>query len=315
MSNNIGVELFFDEGLHKYTDSRGNTYTSTTTLIDKYYEKFDTKKMARICELAGRKGDIKYRGKTAKMLEKEWASKSKSACEYGNEKHGYLEDCVKSSTGYRNNAKELAGNGRMLTVSDVIKNPGFGELNIEYFIKTRINVLYPSIFKIIVSLVKQGYRIYAEIGVFKYDRLVSGTIDLLFIKDKQFVILDWKTNEADIRFESGYFVKDNGGNITTQFKETHKTFYPPLSHLPASTGHKYTLQLSMYAYLCEVLGLSCVAIVLCHIRREMIMDIESQTLVEKVDFHNIQYLKDDIHALVEHQYKNRNLKKQIEITL
>jgi hypothetical protein len=309
------TSLIFDVPLHKYTDNCGNVYTSVTTLIDKYYEKFDIKKMARICELSGRKGNPKYKGKTAKMLEKEWALTSKTACEYGTEKHGYLEDCINNSTGYRKNSDMLNVGGRMLTVKEVIVHPGFGELNLDYFIQTKIDILYPSIYAIIVGLVKQEYRIYAEIGVFKPDRLVSGTIDLLFIKGYEFIILDWKTNKADIKYEAGYFEKDVNGELTTNFIETHKTFNDPLSHVPASTGHKYTFQLSTYAYLCEILGLTCKAIVLCHIRREQLISPITNCLVDRVDFHNIKYMKEEVISMIDHHHFNRKLKGQLEFTV
>lgn len=304
-------QLFFNEPLHKYTDNRGNIYTSTTTLIHKYYEGFDTKKMARICELAGRKGDPKYRGKTAKMLIKEWEENSKNACDYGTDKHGYLEDCIKGSTGYRSNIDKIIDKkDKMLLVSNVISNPGFGELNVYYFVQTKIDVLYPEIYNIIVQLVQQGYRIYSEIGVFKPDRLISGTIDLLFIKDGEFIILDWKTNKADIRFESGYFEKDRHGEMTGVFKPTYKRFFNPISHLPASTGHIYSMQLSIYAYLCEILGLTCKAIVLCHIRREQIISPITKYLVDRVDFHHISYLKSEAENMIDHHYFEREKSKE-----
>lgn len=312
--NNTGIRLFFDPVLHKYTDDRGNIYTSVTTMIGQYEEKFDTKKMARICELSGRNGNPKYKGKTAKMLEKQWATMTEEACDYGNEHHNYLEESVKASTGYRNNSQELNRTGRILTISDVIENPGFGELNIQYFIDTKINVLYPSIFNIIVSLVKQGYRIYAEIGVFQYDKLVSGLIDLFLIKGKEFIIIDWKTNRADINYKAGYWEKGNDGEFTGNFIETYKVFKEPLHHLPASVGYKYALQLSTYAHLVELLGLKLKAIILCHLRREQVLDTNTNTLVDRVDFHPISYLKNDVANMIHHNYNNRKLNKQLEIT-
>jgi hypothetical protein len=314
---NDGIELFFDEGPHKYTDNRGNTYISTTTLIGSYEEKFDTKKMARICELSGRKGNPKYVGKTAKMLEIEWATTSKEACDYGNEHHNYLEESVKASTGFRTGSKELIRSGRLLTVSDVITNPGFGELGIDYLIQTKINVLYPSIFNVIVALVKQGYRLYAEIGVFLHTRLISGLIDLFLIKGKEFIIIDWKTNRDDISYEAGYWEKDVNGNSTTNFVRTNKLFKTPLSHLAASVGNKYGLQLSTYAYLVEQYGLTLKAMVLCHLRRVQVIHFDGvkEVLVDRVDMHPIKYLKDDVHCMIEHYHSNRKLNGQIEITM
>lgn len=309
------VELYFDEAQHKYTDNRGNTYTSVTTLLGKYEEKFDTKKMARICELSGKRGNPKYKGKTAKMLELEWSKTSKDACDYGNEKHNYLETSIKDSTGFRIGVKGKIKDKQLITIEDIIEHPGFGELKLDYFIITKINILYPSIFAIIVKLVEQGYRIYAELGAFKYDRLISGLIDLFLIKDREFIIIDWKTNKADISYEAGYWETDEHGELTGVFINTYKTFLEPIKHLPASVGYKYTLQLSEYAYLAECFGLTCKALLLCHIRREQILDPNTGTLVDRVDLHPIKYMKTEAQALVEHHYKHRVLNNQIHMIL
>lgn len=310
------LELFFDDAKHKYTDNCGNTYTSTTTLLGKYYEKFDAKKMARICELSGRRGNPKYKGKSAKMLEAQWAKTSVDACDYGTDKHGYLENCVKGSTGYRININNVVDKpNKLLLVSNVLTNPGFGYLNLEYFIETKIHILYPSIYEIIVKLVNQGYRIYSEIGVFLPSRLVSGTIDLFFIKGNEFIILDWKTNKDDIRYDAGYFEKDENGETTSTFIQTYKKFYEPLAYMPASTGHKYSMQLSIYAYLCEILGLVCKAIVLCHIRRDMIINPNTNQLVERVEFYPITYYKEESKNIIDHHYHNRELNSQTELNV
>ena len=44
----MALDLYFNEKLHKYTDSRGIVYTSMTTVIGKYEVKFDTEKMSKI---------------------------------------------------------------------------------------------------------------------------------------------------------------------------------------------------------------------------------------------------------------------------
>jgi len=309
------LELYFDEAQHKYTDNRGNAYTSVTTVLGKYYEPFDVKKMARICELSGRKGNPKYKGMSAKMLETKWKLNSEAACDYGNEKHNYLETSIKESTGYRIGVDGKLKSNQLITVEDIIQNPGFGELKLDYFIKTRINILYPSIFAVLVKLVAQGYRIYAELGVFKYDRLVSGLIDLFLIKGREFIIIDWKTNKDDISYEAGYWEHDDNGNSTGVFVNTYKTFFEPIKYLPASTGYKYTIQLSKYAYMAECFGLTCKALLLCHIRREQIIDANSGTLVDRVDLHPITYMKQEAQALIDHHYNNRVLNSQIAMQI
>jgi hypothetical protein len=302
-----GNMLFFDAPTHKYTDEVGNPYVSTTTLIGHYYEKFDTKKMARLCELAGRRGDPKYRGKTAAMLELEWTHESDSACEYGSVKHDFLEQAVKNSTGYRLNiTKEFSGN-RLLTVPDVIEHPGFGELSLNYFRQTKIDILYPDIFQLLVELTSKGYRIYAEIGIHYKERLVSGLIDLFLIRDKEFVILDWKTNKYDFTYVAGYWEKNEHKEVIG-FVETNKTFFRPLHNLTDSVGNKYALQLSTYAYLVERLGLKLNGIVLCHIRHEQYIHPIIKKLVDKVEFIKMPYLRKEVIAMIEDNW-NKNIGK------
>ena len=50
-------------------------------------------------------------------------------------------------------------------------------------------------------MVSMGFEIYAEIGVYHPEYLISGLVDILFVKGDEFFILDWKTNKAPIRFE------------------------------------------------------------------------------------------------------------------
>lgn len=309
------ISLFFDPAIHKYTDNCNNEYISVTTLIGQYSKKFDTKKIARLCELSGRKGNPKYKGKTAKMLEKEWEKTKEVACENGNIKHNYLEDAVKQSTGYRIGTGNLLSNGRLLTVADVIEHPGFGELSIDYFIATKIHILYPSIFTIISKLVEQGYRIYAELGVFDDKRLISGLIDLFLIKGKEFIVIDWKTNREDISYEAGYWEKDVKGNSTTNFIRTYETFKEPLDNLPCSVGYKYALQTNTYGVLSENFGLHCKAIILCHIRHEQYLDNNSNTLIDKVDFLSIPFMRNEVNLMINHYHNNRRLNHQMEITL
>ena len=87
--------------------------------------------------------------------------------------------------------------------------------------------------------------------------MVSGLVDLLLVRDKDFLIVDWKTNKADIRYEAGYFRKDKFNNLTDDFIVKAEYFKPPLQKYACSVGYKYTFQLSMYDYLIEGFGYTC----------------------------------------------------------
>ena len=122
------------------------------------------------------------------------------------------------------------------------------------------------------------------------------------IKDKFFIIVDWKTNKAPIKFESGWWEKDRDGKLTGVFVEKDKRFKYPLSTLADSIGNHYTLQLSAYNYLAEQFGLINQGNVLYHIR-------QVNTFEEKVEPVVIKYLKEDIYKLFNHHQLSKNRDK------
>lgn len=303
------VKIYFDESLHKYTDEYSNTFTSVTTVLGKYEEAFDTDKMARICEKIGKNPNHpkyeKYKGKTAKQLKKEWQKITDAALDKGNRKHNYLEEAIKQCNGYKR-VKGKFINDRLFTIPDIVKNPVVGRIYKKDLEKLGVAKRYPEIYKLICTFVDDGWKLYAEIGVYNIDLLISGLVDLLLVKGNKFFIIDWKTNKSPISFQSGYYEKDNDGNVTSNFIVTGKTLEYPIKHLPASTGHKFSLQLSGYAYLIEQFGLELTGIVLCHIQ-------EKKDGTEFVDIVKIKYLKQDIQNVFFHHASNSTASVQSKL--
>jgi hypothetical protein len=285
--------IYFNEKLHKYTDEFNNPYISVTTLVSKYHEEFDIESNARRCALAGQRGNPKYAGKTIEQIKNEWEKAKVDGCERGNIRHDYLEDIVKRSNGYKKIEGSLFINDRIYTIPDILDNPSYGRVDLDYFKSTGLEDKYPTIYKAIESLVKAGYFIYSEIGVYNSDFLISGLIDILAIKGKSFLIIDWKTNKAPIKFESGWWEKDRDGKLTGAFIENNKYFKYPLNVLKDSVGNHYTLQLSSYDYLTEQFGLTCQGNILYHIR-------QVSTFEEKVEVVPISYLKNEVYKLYNH---------------
>jgi hypothetical protein len=307
-----GRTIYFNEELHKYTDDMDNVYTSTTTLIKKYEPEKDFEGIAAACERIGKNPRHpkyeKYKGKTKRQILKSWDKIADEGKEKGTIKHNFLEISIKQSSGYTLNAKGFI-NDKLYTVDDIIKKHNYGLLNLEFFSSRGVHTRYPKIYACIKAFVEAGYRIYAEIGVYDGDYLISGLVDILLVNGEDFVILDWKTNKDEIRFESGYFEKDNNGVSTNRFIATNDMFNYPLNHLPASTGNGYTLQLSTYAYLVETFGYKCKGIILCHIRDILNSSEELVTLLP------IRYLKSDVKKMILYDYNKRSLKQQKRIRL
>ena len=257
-SNNY---LYFQENGHKYTDSYGSEYVSVTTIIGNYAPKFDKNywlhKKAR--EL----------GISEKELSKRWQDITDEACTRGSATHNGLEDGIKGNSMFKDAIQYLnqVDTGRCITVAD-IPNLKAHPLDIEGF-KKATNYKYQKIYDVFDYYINRGYTIYSEIGVFLPEILISGTIDVLAIKPEQFVILDWKTNKDGLHFTSGYYKKDKTCKpvqLTNQWVEKQEFMLPPFNTLPECNGSHYTIQLSTYARMVElILGIPCVGCGLCHI--------------------------------------------------
>lgn len=273
--------LFFDEGPHKYTDSYGNEYKSVTTLLHEYQPKFDAKLWAH--------KKAKEQGVSEKEIIRQWDQIKNEACKRGTDTHNGIEDAIKENSMFKSAIQYLKGidSGRVVTVAD-IPNMTAKPLDIQKFIDATENK-YKEIYDVFQYYLDRGYTIYSEIGAFLIDYLISGTIDILCIRDDQFVILDWKTNRDGLQFESGYYKKDkttSPAQLTNQFVRKNEKLLPPLNHMPSCNGSIYNMQLSMYAYMVEsILGLPCVGLGLCHIGSPFVLNNYGQPFRDKNGYH------------------------------
>lgn len=283
------THLYFDEGPHKYTDSNGNEYISTTTIIGQYAPKFDAKRWARI--------KAKEQGVTEKEILRQWNQIKEEACRRGTNTHNGLEDAIKDVSKFKEAIRylEQSESGRCITVAD-IPNLSVKPLDIDRF-KEATNNKYDEIYRVFKLYTDAGYTIYSEIGVFDPILLISGTIDILCIKDTDFVILDWKTNRDGLKFESGYYKKDKStipNQLTNEWVKKNEKMLPPLNHLDECNGSHYTMQLSIYARLVErILDIPCTGLGLCHIANSFILNKYGQPFRDKDGYH-IDETKDDI---------------------
>jgi hypothetical protein len=283
------IHLYFDEGPHKYTDSNGNEYISTTTIIGQYAPKFDTKRWARI--------KAKEQGVTEQEILRQWNQIKEEACKRGTNTHNGLEDAIKDVSKFKEAIRylEQSESGRCITVAD-IPNLSVKPLDIDKF-KEATNNKYDEIYRVFQFYTDRGYTIYSEIGVFDPILLISGTIDILCIKDTDFVILDWKTNRDGLKFESGYYKKDKStvpNQLTNEWVKKDEKMLPPLNHLAECNGSHYTMQLSIYARLVErILEIPCSCLGLCHIANQFILNKYGQPFRDKDGYH-IDETKDDI---------------------
>lgn len=154
-------------------------------------------------------------------------------------------------------------------------------------------------------------------------------------RSTDFVILDWKTNRDGLQFESGYYKKDKTtkpAQKTNVWIPKNNFMLPPLNSLPDCNGSHYTMQLSIYAKMVElILGIPCVGLGLCHIASPFIKnawgmpyrDIDNSYPidpegVETVKWYRIPYKRREAEAVLNDrkiQLKSENKKSNKQLSL
>jgi hypothetical protein len=331
--------ITFDPVPHTYTDETGKQYTSVTTLIHKHVNPFPTKfwAMYRVIDQARvyrprpfpeqREIEILFQGARKRIpleyfykgiiplnlspetIRKGWEEDTQESLDWGNYRHDYLENCVnnfykgkeKAKIDYIANYKNKGFKIRVRTIEELENSP--------------LKASHPSIYKGLVDLINLGWTLYAEKRIYHSFYSIAGTIDILGVKGKSAVIVDWKTNKRELLFESGYYKKEWNEQRTkkirtNQWIKTNQKMKFPLHNLPDINGYHYTLQLSLYAYLLECWGFTVKGLYLYHLRPVMNEKEEIQYEGEedglKIRLEHppkrwpIKYLKEDIQMLLDY---------------
>lgn len=319
------VKLIFKEDGHKYNDTNGNDYISTTIILHSLAPAFDKKYWL--------KKKAKELGISEKRLAQQWQDITDEACSRGTKTHNGLEDGIKTSSMFKSAVKYMIrDNGEMITIADLPNiNLNVKQLDIKEFIDATENK-YPQVYDIFHYYTNAGYKIYAEIGAFLMDFLISGTIDVLCIRDDKFVIGDWKTNRGGLKFEAGYYKKDKTqkpNQLTNDWVTKKEFLLPPVNHLPNCNGSIYNLQLSMYAFMVEsILGIPNAGLWLCHIDSDFVLNEYGmpkrfpdglyhvkKNPVEKTTVYKMKYLKEEIIRILADRRKVVNANKTLQQTL
>jgi hypothetical protein len=303
----------FDEASHTYTDDKNFAYTSVTTCTGKYKPVFDAKGNAR--RLA-REGQGHYAGMTEKEILKSWEKITDHALDKGNARHDYLENGVKTSTGFKEEWNKIKKpRGRIYTLADIKENHKYGLVDLD-LLADLIGVRYPKVWEAIKWYVDRDYKFYSEIVVYDTKHLISGMIDLMAIHSSgKFVIIDWKTNKHDIVFKSGYWKKDKEKQYTGTWIDKREYMLAPLDSIENCNGNQYAMQLSTYARLAENFGFKYEYMILTHIREHYQLNAYGRPIIgkdgmfipipelgERVEFHSIPYYKAPVENMMNHHY-------------
>lgn len=328
MSTNIAERLiYFDEPTHKYTDNYGNNYISCTTSLGLFENKFDSEYWSNYKALEAKT--------SVSVIKNQWKIINKHSTDNGTKKHNVLETGIKNTSKFKKAVKIITtANGikRCFSIYDIANGmqglSDIGEMSLNDFYN-KIGSKYPIIYDTIKYYVSRGYRIFSEITVYDPFNLICGTIDVLLVKDDDFVIIDWKTNRNEIKFEAGYYQKEKPSNELTNVWISKNSFMKyPIDNLVDCTGIHYTLQLSLYANLVELFGFNLQALILFHIRDPYILNkygmpakdtnglyIVDTTKPETVEYHLIDYLKNDVEKIRNHIGRNTVLQTQQKIIM
>lgn len=313
------IKIAFDEPSHVYSNAEtGAKFTSVTTVIDKYDKTFNSDYWAMYTSLKniglrvrpdkselyitvnGIKSSLRslYANDLYSDLvdatKKKWEDTTNKSHVRGNKIHNYLEDTINLSKGNINDAKLIK------PLHDKAKDTGLDVFETKHDLdRTDLEEVYPDIYKVLLTFIEQGCTIIAEKKIYTSKYMIAGMIDVLVVKGKTFAIVDWKSNKDELMFISGYYKKVKQGNEWvkgTTFIERDDRLIAPLNNLQKCKGIKYSLQLSLYAFIMEMWGYKLIdnGLLLFHIRPR-----------RKPKLINIKYYKDDVRRMLEHHKATR----------
>lgn len=145
-------------------------------------------------------------------------------------------------------------------------------------VDNRLNWLYETFDKNIISTVPSYNKVHSELLLHNHDYKIAGTADLIYDVGNYFCVGDFKTNKA-FKFDSKY-------------NEYHLR---PIDHLVCCEFNTYALQLSLYAYMYELMsGKKCKKLFILYLRADL----------KTFEVHHVNYLKNEVQLLLEH-YKEK----------
>lgn len=205
-------DIYFDEGPHTYTNSLGTQFTSVTTLVGQFGEKFDSNKV--IDNMTKRAIEQHKPLPDRQKLIAEWKYSGDYAKLLGTEIHSVMENLWyhKNYTGRTELMSKYAG-----------MQQDFEQR------KTYCKKLYTKMSKMYVPIRN-------EFIVYDVDNAICGTIDMLAYntQKKCYSILDWKTSKS---FDT--------------HSCNHETLKTPFESFEACNVNEYSIQLSLYAWMIE----------------------------------------------------------------
>lgn len=253
----------FREEDHSYTHNEsGERFTSVTTLIGKFHEKFDAKKAAysfsrkKIKEVTDPNWSPEW-GKPEYWI-KEWNRNSKESTDRGSAFH------------LKKELQDLALSGKLTS-------------NREGFNYSQALAFLPN-------------GLHNELLIYDEYWALAGQADRIIFQGDTFQVEDFKTNK-EIKLESWCRETPTALSVMGQGEphREYKMMYLPLNHLMDSNYWHYTIQLSTYAYLLErATGKQCTGLRLLHHPPLSVTDVQEEPVV-----YEVPYLKAEVEAMLQ----------------
>ena len=287
-------ECFFNDEKHLYINKAdGKNYISVTTLIGQYHEQFDAdfwssyKALEKILdpELFS---IVKKTLLAKKVFDPKLIYKLKIDQElFDKEKQAILDE-------YKSNNKEACDRGTAIHLEKELSfynrnnfnfnKYGFKELGGEFDCKENY-------FKL--DLDRGVYPEFLISYIFpKADLRISGQIDLLVKDGNDIYIIDWKTNK-EIKKHSYY----------NKFTKKYNMMKFPVNNLQDCNFNHYQLQLSMYAFMLQLLHPEY------NIKGLKIVHIDHDGKQHEYD---CEYLKDEVKKMLKHYNKMRKINEKLD---
>ncbi len=190
------AHLRFDEGPHVYYIDGDRDNVSVTTLVHRYFKKFDSDAIIQKMMASPNWPNSKYFGMSVPEIKRVWSEAGRDASTRGTRMHKSI---------------ECFYNQEPVSACEDVEFKMFTEFDSEWNL--------------------EPYR--TEWEIFDKDLRIAGSVDMVFVKDGEYMIYDWKRSK-EIKF-------DNRWSRGLGVMEGHDD----CNHVT------YSLQLNIYRYILE----------------------------------------------------------------
>ncbi len=222
----------FNSRRHSYSTGKSAYLRSVTKIVSELFSSFDADKIISNMKNSAKWPDSKYYGMSAKQIKQMWNKNGREARVAGTKIHDQIEKYC---------------NGEEIEAEE-------GDVALNQFLEW--------------DVLRNWTPYRTEWKIFDDDLNIAGTVDAVFKKDDECILVDWKSSKEIAM-----------GN------KFDCSVHPKLKHLPECNFIKYSLQLNLYKYILEKnydLKISKIIIVNVHPNQDCFEEIEALDLTKEV---------------------------------